>query len=526
MFKSFFAVLLCGILSNASALRITARQNGPSEADRRAVSKKLFQHPVLIKTLKNKDYRIIDSSLTDRKYSSGTDYVFHIFNYTDEKMLSITGPTDFSTDPKIKSTNEEIPASPEEFADAVNLLKKKSHFARGMRSGDLTAYEPMPSILADPKTFNGIGGSRLIGVGVRSQTDDSIHEIIGVNLYNKSILRFSKKAPPTSLATRAVCGLPSAGQSVTAKGNSGSAEIDISDDQGPLWNFIVVRPSASSGSKGSGLEIKNLYYKGKLVLSRAHTPILNVQYTGNACGPYRDWAYAENYFSAAGYNIAPGIRIATQLPTTIFDTANDYGNFRGVAIYQTEDKVTLVTEFSAGWYRYASKFELYNDGTIRPLFQFSAVRNSCVCYAHNHHVYWRFDFDINGQANSVQVYNGLTFRSITQETSFLRNSENSFWRVSSSDNLIKYDVFPGDLDGSADSYGIADGWLLRYKSTQIDDSSVRTSTRAALNSFVTGESLVNADLVFWYAGHYYHSHDGAIPAEGEVGPYIRPVPLQ
>jgi hypothetical protein len=34
------------------------------------------------------------------------------------------------------------------------------------------------------------------------------------------------------------------------------------------------------------VELRYVDYKGKRVLYRAHVPILNVKYDGNACGPY------------------------------------------------------------------------------------------------------------------------------------------------------------------------------------------------------------------------------------------------
>ena len=44
-----------------------------------------------------------------------------------------------------------------------------------------------------------------------------------------------------------------------------------------------------------------------------------------------------------------------------------------------------------------------NDGAIRPRFGFGATDNSCVCFAHNHHVYWRLDFDVVTTNNNVFV---------------------------------------------------------------------------------------------------------------------------
>jgi hypothetical protein len=45
-----------------------------------------------------------------------------------------------------------------------------------------------------------------------------------------------------------------------------------------LWKFEAIRPAASSGTKISAIELRNVRYKGKTVLFQAHVPILNVEY--------------------------------------------------------------------------------------------------------------------------------------------------------------------------------------------------------------------------------------------------------
>jgi hypothetical protein len=52
----------------------------------------------------------------------------------------------------------------------------------------------------------------------------------------------------------------------------------------PVWQFCWVRPTGSSGSNGSGLEIREVYYNNHLVLKRGHVPILNVKYDPGGCG--------------------------------------------------------------------------------------------------------------------------------------------------------------------------------------------------------------------------------------------------
>jgi hypothetical protein len=70
-------------------------------------------------------------------------------------------------------------------------------------------------------------------------------------------------------------------------------------------------------------------------------------------------------------------------------------------------------------------------------------------------------------------------------------------------------------------------WALRYRRRQIDDARVATSMRAAIDSFVNGESIVGTNVV-WYAGHFSHV-PGEVQAGADehhrghiVGPTLRP----
>ena len=178
--------------------------------------------------------------------------------------------------------------------------------------------------------------------------------------------------------------------------------------------MLIVRPSSSVGHdfEGSGLEVRDVKYRGKSVLKRGHVPVLNVKYTAN-CGPYRDWQYSEGYFQIPTTGVSfPGgpdggfaIVDPPGVPTTVVETGNDNGNFRGVAVY-TQDvgngpEVVLVTEMEAGWYRYVMEWRFGADGTIRPRYGFGSTADSCVCIQRTHHVYWRFDFDVVTPENNV-----------------------------------------------------------------------------------------------------------------------------
>ena len=159
----------------------------------------------------------------------------------------------------------------------------------------------------------------------------------------------------------------------TVNNVAGSVWVTVTQGGSTVWKFLVVRPAASSGTNGSGIELRYVDYRGKRLLYRAHVPILNVQYD-RACGPYRDWQNQEGMLQAVGTDVAPGFRLCTAPATTILDTGSDTGNYLGVAIYLQGQEVVLVSEMQAGWYRYISMWRLHTDGTIRPRFGFSAVR--------------------------------------------------------------------------------------------------------------------------------------------------------
>src|SRR5690606_13039415 len=58
----------------------------------------------------------------------------------------------------------------------------------------------------------------------------------------------------------------------------------------PIWEMCWLDPSDSIGPRGSGMELRNVYWNGQLVLRRAHAPMLFAEYRGGAGGDcYRDW---------------------------------------------------------------------------------------------------------------------------------------------------------------------------------------------------------------------------------------------
>jgi hypothetical protein len=364
------------------------------------------------------------------------------------------------------------------------------------------------------------------------------HEIVGVNMSHRKVIRFAPsergRAPEMSAAHNPICGQPNAGQATT-RNTAGSVWVTVTQAGNTVWKFLVVRPAASSGTNGSGVELRYVDYRGKRVLYRAHVPILNVKYDGDACGPYRDWQNQEGMIEANGNDVAPGFRLCGAPATTILDTGSDIGNYLGVAIYVQGQEVVLVSEMEAGWYRYVSIWRLHTNGTIRPRFGFSAVSSSCVCNIHHHHAYWRLDFDLRTAGNNlVREFNDpplIGNRKWHDKNYEIRRPRDPArkrkWRVLNKATGEAYDIVPGDHDGVATAspdwpFPRGDLWILRYHGSEIDDGvvSIGPPYEAGLDTWLTGEPINGADVVVWYGAHF--THDVSHEEPGHFGHIVGP----
>jgi hypothetical protein len=507
-------------LGPQGAHTITVTPWGPDQATIDGTKRRLSKHPALQTYLKGKRYRMlsfdfVESAVKVEKPEPPSSYRATFFDYTSNRAIIASGRfSDYAVFVSF-STTQPLP-SPEEFEAAVRILSKDSTFGPAIKAGTLQPYPPMPPLVDISLPIGKV--ERTVTVGLLPNGGKASHEIVGVNMIRESVSRYFGGAPPTSNAAELNCGVQSAAQSTTTIGTTGQFQIAINRGAQEIWSFLVIRPSASSGNNRSGIELRDVKFRGKLVLARANVPILNVQYYRNACGPFRDWAWQEGKFVANGTllvadNPQPsdggmsGILQSTSEPQTVLDNGTDAGNFRGVAIYDREE-VTLVSELNAGWYRYINKWIFNDEGIISPRFGFGGTINSCVCNGHIHHVYWRFDFDIKTADNNfiTEDYHGL-LNTISTESMRPRLASDQFWLVQNSVTGETVIIKPGRLDGNYDKYGHGDIWFLRnHFPSEIDDSGLGSGTDAHIDPMVNSESILNQDVVVWYGAHWRHDH--------------------
>lgn len=515
---------------------------GPETVDE--VSQAVMDHPQVREELGEARHRLLSVRLLEsavekpREPTPPDRYRATIYDYTNNRVVLATGSLDdIQESMEVSEAGHQPLPNREEFDEAVEVLLEDDDLGPAIRGQRLAPYRPMPPLVETELPDGRV--ERTLAVGLMPRENRARHEIVGANMIHRTAARFPEGAPATSLARSHTCGLPNANQAATPRGLAGQFQVTIpAADGGPLWDFLVIRPSASSGTNASGIELRNVRYRGKLVLFQAHAPILNVQYDGNACGPFRDWLFEESWIQADGTNVAPGIRRSPTPAQTILESGTDSGNFRGVAIYRQGQQTVLVSELQAGWYRYVSRWQFHDDGTIRPRFGFSAVEDSCVCNVHHHHVYWRFDFDIGtGENNEVREFNAPpifppdNWHTVRFEARRLRRPELSRkWQVRNTQTGDAYNLIPGPEDGVANNFARGDVWILRFNEGQIDDGisaapsqagDPQANAPARINRFVDGEGVANADVVLWYAAHFTHDlHEEEVGHI--VGPTLRP----
>ncbi len=515
--------------------RVVVEREAAASSTGAALAEQLLHHPALRAYLTGDELVLSGVELLDKDASEQMRFQAVVHSPRDSRAVRLHG---LVTEPE-RAVMQPIAHRPrpseQDFERAVETVLQDQHVRSLIEAGRSIAYQPMPPYIDRQNPDGSV--ERIVTVGIRNEAGDLRHNIVGVRLRDGAVISALDGVPQPSASD---CEPTPPRGGCDAPGGPDQVHVRVIQGATTLWDFTLVRPRASSGLNGSGVELRFVDYRGRRVLYRAHVPILNVQYgSGGAavgCGPtYRDWQNAETCFQATGTDpVGPGFRVCSAPPQTILESGVDGGNFRGVALWYDGWELRLVSQLQAGWYRYISDWRLRNDGSIGPRFGFAATANPCTCNVHTHHAYWRLDFDIGTAGNNVvEEYNNppIVGNSNWHTKKFeIRRprdpAHKRHWLVRNRGTFHGYTVEPGQHDGTADSYGVGDLWVLRYRGTELDDGQGFTTdpalSRAGIDNFITGESVEGQDVVLWYAGHFMHDETHPDPAGHVVGPELRP----
>lgn len=477
----------------------------------------LLTLPVIKRDFPSADLWLVAYDVLEK--DSGSDehhpFVGTVQDMDSGRVLEVRGLLDDPDSYALEYTSRQYPPTEDELAWAVSEI--------GPPEG-VEVYRPIPP-LANIEHPDGTV-DRVIVVGLRSS--DGAHRLVGVRTSDGELFE-----PPPGVAVPAgpESGVPRGAPCAPVAGDQ-QARVRVFRGDDLLWELVAVRPSASSGANGSGVELRAVDYLGKRVLNRGHVPVLTLEYEA-AGGTHRLWQSSEACFSATGDDPVAGFRLCAEAPGTVVGAEAEAGDFRGVALWLDGDDLVVLSQVEAGWHRYVTEWRLSADGRIRPRMRFGAVQNPATGRPHVHHAYWRLDFDIpDALNNAVQEHNDPPvtgfgrLHTIRYETRRPRSTANGrSWQVRDDRFGRAYVVVPGPDDGEATEFGVGDVWVLRYSELEIDDGEGITTdpvrARAQIDRFLNGDPVHREDVVLWYAAH---SSNGAAVGPDLVPRFWRPEP--
>lgn len=297
----------------------------------------------------------------------------------------------------------------------------------------------------------------------------------------------------------------------------------------PVWEMCWLGPNQSVGPRGSGLELRSVYYNGQLVMHRAHAPMLFAEYKDGEGGDcYRDWKDIRSQILAAdNVHNQLGVIPAGQPPATTscdrsaapvvaygtcpfgLPVPPGYSCANGVMIEDMGSYVRLTTQYVADWYMYGSRFEFHRDGRMAPSFGFGNRNGTFNEVTHWHHNYWRFEFDIDGLGNNV-----VSSNNVDQGTEFsdLRNLTGGpggtpkTWEVRNPVSGNGYRLIPGANDYSVPTnqsgrgFHTTDFLATRANSGEYGDTPSYDlfDCEMHISNLVNGQSIANTNQAIYY----------------------------
>lgn len=273
----------------------------------------------------------------------------------------------------------------------------------------------------------------------------------------------------------------------------------------PLWRFdwrLADYPDQE------GIVLRSVRYRDRQLLYKASLPSLRVRYDG-PCGPYKD---PLNWNNSQPTSRCPNTQVC------LYSYVSSGLRGLGVESYHR-----------IGAYRLTHRWVFWEDGVLMARLYSAGLQCN---YDHDHHAYWRFDFDIEGAANDLVLeYNTYTpnqgwgpgWHVKRWETTRLKNpASRRSWAILDLQSGRGYHVLPRATDGAADSFSTRDLWIVRYHGSE--DLYGRQGSAAAdgLMPYVNGEDVDGQDNVLWYCAHlHHHAADGGSEWHG-AGPNLMP----
>ena len=262
----------------------------------------------------------------------------------------------------------------------------------------------------------------------------------------------------------------------------------------------------------TGLALRNVKYANELILAKASMPVVRVKYVkervwwnpftwfgsradSGRCGPFQD--------RLRWQDLVPIANCGDQ--KVCMESATQHNvKWLEVGAYAR-----------IGEYHLYQAWHLSDDGELRPVLHSRGL--SCNTN-HDHHPYWRFDFDIDGNGmDQVFVHEeggpdrgwGAGWRKYTNERNDVKiPTLNRRWLVRDQLNGHGVWILPGTgyapLKGDGERDKFADIDVAIRRATASEDVPWSFGARGQLGYDEDNQGVQEQDIVFWYVAHLPH----------------------
>jgi Cu2+-containing amine oxidase len=265
--------------------------------------------------------------------------------------------------------------------------------------------------------------------------------------------------------------------------------------EAPIWTFVWEVIDGHS----EAIAFRDVYFRGNKVFHKASLPMIRVHYDSGA-GPYKDSLSIRNM----------------QGPVKVYE--HNQSGFRHLAV-ESYHKI--------GRYHLINRWFFRSDGIIMPQLHSAGLQHPS---GHRHHVYWRFDFDIDGAANnltlvqtggSVDFGYGPGWQPKPYEGLEVRASASGYAVLNKHTNR-RYLIELGPNDEPGDYFEIADMYVAAYHAEEDLKGRQGNALSAEMWQHVNGENIDGKDVVFWYIAHLHHHYPSPESDWHVCGPILRP----
>ena len=191
-----------------SNIRVAVRYVGPTPDVLRRVEQALSRSNALRKHLTRSRWKLLSIKLdepvivekTRATAPLGQQFVATAYDYTKNRALQVSGNLRSLRRLSIAEFGAQPWPSYAEFEDAVAIIRRDRHFGPRLRQGQFQPYPPMPPLASVPGPDGRV--ERTLAVGLLPARGEKDHEIVGVNMTRRQVVRFENRAPATAQALR------------------------------------------------------------------------------------------------------------------------------------------------------------------------------------------------------------------------------------------------------------------------------------------------------------------------------------